>query len=84
MNHHLAEVGVLLLMFLAGMDLHLSDLLRSGKVASLAGKFGVILPLGLGILTGVLFSMDIQSAIFIGLILSVTSVSISAQTLMEL
>jgi Kef-type K+ transport system membrane component KefB len=82
--HHLAEVGVLLLMFLAGLDLHLSDLLRSGKVASLAGTFGVILPLGLGILTGMLFSMDIQSAIFIGLILSATSVSISAQTLMEL
>jgi Na+:H+ antiporter len=82
--HHLAEVGVLLLMFLAGLDLHLSDLLRSGKVASLAGTFGVILPLGLGILTGMLFSMDFQSAIFIGLILSATSVSISAQTLMEL
>jgi Kef-type K+ transport system membrane component KefB len=82
--HALAEVGVLLLMFLAGLDLHLDDLLRSGKVASLAGTFGVILPLGMGTLMGLLFSMDLQSAIFIGLILSATSVSISAQTLMEL
>jgi Kef-type K+ transport system membrane component KefB len=82
--HQMAEVGVLLLMFLAGLDLHITDLLRSGKVASLAGTFGVILPLALGTLTGVFFSMEIQPAIFIGLILSATSVSISAQTLMEL
>lgn len=80
----MAEVGVLLLMFLAGLDLHISDLLRSGKVASLAGTFGVILPLALGTLTGLIFSMELQSAIFVGLILSATSVSISAQTLMEL
>lgn len=82
--NHMAEVGVLLLMFLAGLELHLSDLQRSGKAASLAGTFGVILPLALGTLTGVFFSMDYQQAIFIGLILSATSVSISAQTLMEL
>jgi Kef-type K+ transport system membrane component KefB len=82
--HLMAEMGVLLLMFLAGLDLHISDLLRSGKVALLAGTLGVITPLGFGTLTGVLFSMEFQPAIFIGLILSATSVSISAQTLMEL
>jgi Kef-type K+ transport system membrane component KefB len=82
--HQMAEMGVLLLMFLAGLELHLSDLVRSGKVASLAGTFGVIFPLAFGTITGVLFSMDIQPAIFIGLILSATSVSISAQTLMEI
>jgi Kef-type K+ transport system membrane component KefB len=81
--HLMAEVGVLLLMFLAGLDLHISDLVRSGKVAALAGSLGVILPLTLGSLTGVAFSMDIQAAIFVGLILSATSVSISAQTLMN-
>jgi Kef-type K+ transport system membrane component KefB len=82
--HQMAEVGVLMLMFLAGLDLHLPDLLRSAKVASLAGTLGVIIPLALGTLVGVLFSMEIQPAIFLGLILSATSVSISAQTLMEL
>ena len=30
---HLAEIGVLLLMFIAGLELHLSDLARSGKVS---------------------------------------------------
>jgi Kef-type K+ transport system membrane component KefB len=82
--HQMAEMGVLLLMFLAGLELHLSDLLHSGKVSALAGTLGVILPLALGIITGLLFAMDMQAAIFVGLILSATSVSISAQTLMEL
>jgi len=82
--HQMAEMGVLLLMFLAGLELHLSDLLHSGKVSALAGTLGVILPLVLGTITGLLFAMNIQPAIFIGLILSATSVSISAQTLMEL
>ncbi len=81
---HLAEVGVLLLMFIAGLDLHLSDLAKSGKVSALAGIFGVVVPMGLGALVGVLFQLDMLSSLFIGLVLSATSVSISAQTLMEL
>ena len=82
--HEFAEIGVLLLMFLTGLDLHLSDLMRSSKVAGLAGTLGVIFPLALGTGTGLLFSMDLQSAVFVGLILAATSVSISAQTLIEL
>jgi len=81
---HLAELGVLLLMFLAGLELHLSDLAKSGKVSALAGVFGVILPLLLGWGAGLLFGLDMLPALFIGLILSATSVSISAQTLLEL
>lgn len=82
--HQMAEIGVLLLMFIAGLDLHITDLLKSGKVALLAGVLGVILPLGLGAGAGLAFGLNTQSSIFIGLILSATSVSISAQTLMEL
>lgn len=81
---HLAELGVLLLMFIAGLDLHVSDLLHTGKVAAFAGTLGVVAPIILGFLTGIIFSMDYISSLYIGLILSATSVSISAQTLMEL
>src|SRR5574341_556531 len=42
---HLAELGVLLLMFLAGLDLHIVDLMHSRKVSSLSGTLGVIFPL---------------------------------------
>ena len=84
MVHFLAEIGVLLLMFIAGMELHLTDLIRSGKVAASAGISGVILPVVMGTGLGLLFKTGSQEAIFIGLILAATSVSISAQTLMEL
>ncbi len=81
---HIAELGVLLLMFIAGLDLHLSDLAKSGKVSALAGTLGVFLPLGMGYGLAQAFSFSDQAALFTGLILAATSVSISAQTLMEM
>ncbi len=82
--HQLAEIGVLLLMFMAGLELHIKDLLKSSKVSGLAGTLGVVFPLALGTGAGLFFSMGWDSALFLGLILAATSVSISAQTLMEL
>ncbi len=49
-----------------------------------AGGFGVLLPLILGTITGLAFQMALPESIFLGLVLSATSVSISAQTLIEL
>lgn len=82
--HEFAEVGVLLLMFLAGLELDIKDLAHTGRVAALAGTLGVILPVALGAGAGLAFDMSVVNALFIGLILAATSVSISAQTLMEL
>ncbi len=79
-----AEIGVILLMFLAGLELELSELLETGPAASLAGTLGVIAPLAGGYGVARLFGIDQTEAVFIGLALSATSVSISAQTLMEL
>jgi Kef-type K+ transport system membrane component KefB len=80
----LGELGVMLLMFLAGLELEFKDLARNMKVSALSGSLGVILPVGLGLLTGELLGMDFSHAMFLGLTLGATSVSISAQTLMEL
>jgi Kef-type K+ transport system membrane component KefB len=80
----MAELGVVLLMLLAGLELHLSELLRAGKVSALAGVLGVILPLGFGASIVMLFGVASAEALFIGLTLAATSVSISAQTLLEL
>lgn len=82
--HELAEIGVLLLMFIAGLDLHLEGLAKSSKVSALAGTLGVLLPIVLGTGLGFLFNMHGEEAFFVGLTLAATSVSISAQTLMEL
>lgn len=80
----LAELGVLLLMFLAGLELHIKDLAKAGKVSVLAGTLGVIFPVAMGFGLGRIFGMDDLPALFVGLVLAATSVSISAQTLMEL
>ena len=79
-----SEMGVLLLMFVAGLELHFSDLVRSSKVSALAGVLGVMLPVGAGISVGLGFGLGTNEAIFLGLTLGATSVSISAQTLMEM
>jgi len=80
----LGELGVLLLMFLAGLELHFDELRRNTRVAAYAGFLGVVLPVILGWSTGRLFGFHNDAAIFLGLTLGATSVSISAQTLLEL
>lgn len=80
----IGELGVLLLMFIAGLELHLSELTKNTRVAAFAGVLGVLFPVGLGWAAGALFDFETPSAVFLGLVLGATSVSISAQTLIEL
>jgi Kef-type K+ transport system membrane component KefB len=80
----LGEFGVLLLMFLAGLDLHLGELTRHRKVSTLASLGGLLLTIGLGWGSGRLFGLGDSSAFLLGLALSATSVSVAARTLMEL
>ena len=81
---YLAEAGVIFLMFLAGLEIDLAEMRQVGVSAGVVGVLGVIVPLLLGAGAALLFDFSLTSSIFIGLILTATSVSISAQTLMEL
>ena len=74
------ELGVLLLMFMAGLELHLDELARNTRVAAYGGFLQVLLPAMLGWSAGRLFGLDNPASIFLGLTLGATSVSISAQT----
>ncbi len=80
----LAQLGVVFLMFMAGLEVEVSEMLNTGQASLLSGVLGVIAPLFLGALAAVPFGYTAQSAWFIGTILTATSVSISAQTLLEL
>ncbi len=82
--YELAELGVVCLMFLAGLEVELNDLRKAGRVATFAGVSGVIFPLALGALAVLPFGFRGAEAFFVGIILTATSVSISAQTLLEL
>ena len=79
-----AELGVLLLMFKIGLEVHLSELVKVGKVAVFAGVLGVVAPVALTVLVVVPAGYDMMPALFAGVTLAATSVSISAQVLLEL
>lgn len=78
------ELGVLMLMFIAGLELHFGELQENLRLSALAGFMGVLWPVLAGWGTGLLFGLDQSSALFLGLTIGATSVSISAQTLIEL
>ncbi len=80
----LATLGVVFLMFTAGLEIELNEMRRAGRAALLSGTFGVIVPLIMGALVALPFGYHGEEAWFIGIILTATSVSISAQTLLEL
>ncbi len=80
----LAELGVIFLMGIAGVEIELEEFLKTRKVALLAGTTGFLLTMATGAAVAYLFHYNFVTSLYIGLILSVTSVGISAQTLLEL
>ena len=80
----LAELGVILLMFKVGLEIHLDELLKVGVVAGLAGVLGAILPVAMTLPVVMAFGYSWQSALFVGVTMAATSVSISAQVLIEI
>ena len=87
----MAEIGVVLLMFSAGLESDTQELLRSGPKALAIATSGVLLPLDAGTGLFLLFYGGDNSernlfyeALFIGCILTATSVSITVQALREL
>lgn len=81
-----AEVGVILVLFMAGLETDLGELKRTGLISFLIALGGVLLPLGLGILAGGLFLgfEDFLACVFIGTIMTATSVGITVETLREM
>lgn len=87
----MAEIGVVLLMFSAGLGTDLKELLKTGPKAFLIATAGVFVPLVCGALLYMGFygfapwgSNEFYEAVFIGTILTATSVSITVQTLKEM
>lgn len=87
----LAEIGVVILMFVAGLETDLKEMIKTGPVALFIACVGVAVPL----LAGTAYfqcvygwssvgSEQFLKAVFIGTIMTATSVSITVQTLREL
>lgn len=80
----IAEIGVVLLMFIAGLETQFEEIKRNALAATLVAVLGVALPFAGGWLLSSGWGFDSPTAIFTGVLLVATSVSISAQTLKEL
>ncbi|MDD3204993.1 MAG: cation:proton antiporter [Lachnospiraceae bacterium] len=87
----MAEIGVILLMFSAGLETDLKELLKTGPIAFLIACAGVFIPLLGGTLLYMGFygaaaigTEEFYKAVFIGCILTATSVSITVQALREM
>lgn len=79
-----SQIGVLLLMFLAGLETNLKDLNENKKSAIFVAIGGILVPIVMSYLAGQYYNFPREESIFIGLLLSATSVSISVQVLKEL
>lgn len=87
----MAEIGVILLMFSAGLGTNLRDMAKTGFTAFLVACMGVFVPLLCGTLLYMAFygfdsigSAEFYRALFIGTILTATSVSITVKALAEM
>lgn len=93
--HKTAEVGVIVLMFCAGLETDIQELKKSGKASFVIALIGVLVPLAGGFGVAYFFNrpgmIDSDAAcsaflqnVFIGIILTATSVSITVETLKEI
>ena len=85
-----SEIGVILLMFMAGLDTDLEELKKTGLASFVIALIGVVVPLIAG--TGLYLAffpdmgepLHMLKALFIGVVLTATSVSITVETLREM
>lgn len=88
---YMSEIGVILIMFSAGLGTNLKSLVKSGVKSTIIAAFGVLAPLVLGTVMALCFwgfdgigTQQFYQALFIGTILTATSVSITVAALKEL
>ena len=85
-----SEIGVILLMFMAGLDTDLEELKKTGLASFVIALIGVVVPLIAGTGLYLVFFPDMGEplhmlkALFIGVVLTATSVSITVETLREM
>ncbi|MFO7896595.1 MAG: cation:proton antiporter [Candidatus Cloacimonadales bacterium] len=80
----IGKVGVLFLLFEAGLETDLKRVKKDSRQALLPAMGGVILPFAFGVGFSLLISPSITQALIIGVIFTATSVSVSVMTLMDL
>jgi Kef-type K+ transport system membrane component KefB len=79
----LANVAVFFLIFMAGLELNLSEIRKSSKSALVLAIVGFTIPFVSGYYTSVFFGLGQIQSLFVGLLLSITAIPVSSMILME-
>lgn len=91
--HTFSQIGVVFILFSSGLETDMRELKRSGLASTLIALAGVLVPVALGTLGALAFmggfgdgasKAKLMNALFVGIILSATSVGITVETLREL
>jgi len=80
----LAELGVIMLLFMAGLETHIAELMATRAAAIKVALLGAALPFVGGALLGILFGWGSSSALFMATALTATSVGITVRVVREL
>ena len=79
-----AEMGVVFLLFIVGLETQPADLFKVGRQASAVGFFGIVLPFGFALLLMNALGRPTVEGLFVGAALTATSVGITARVLSDL
>lgn len=80
----LANLGIIFIMFLAGMETSLKKFMEGSKKFVIIATIGVIIPLVFGFLFSKCYTLDNSLNLFFGVVITATSVSITVESLMEM
>ncbi|MDF2421475.1 MAG: cation:proton antiporter [Nitrosopumilus sp.] len=79
----LGEIGAIVILFIAGLEMTPREFLRGGKASFIVGTFGVVLPFFAGLVVFQMFGFDALQSMLIATALTATSIAISVQVLSE-
>ena len=79
-----SDIGIILLMFLAGLESKIDLLKKYLKPSMIVAVSGILLPIAVGYLIGLMFEFTKFESLFLGIVFAATSVSISAEVLQEM
>lgn len=79
----LGEIGAIVILFMAGLEMTPKEFLRGGKASFTVGTLGVIVPFFAGLVVFQIFGFDVFQSMLIATALTATSIAISIQVLSE-
>ena len=79
----LGEMGAIVILFMAGLEMTPKEFLKGGKAAFVVGTLGVVIPFFAGLAVFQLFGFDVLQSMLIATALTATSIAISIQVLNE-